>query len=777
MSRDLKISDQKAEKFISPYGELPIEEIRLARDCKCIIESEPIGPTSKNTSLFWKSFKGSTLAHKTPFKGDLFSEQDQVFCAHTVMQGQVGDCWLLAPIMAISAQKYGLKTLAGAMRDLSEPYPPYTHITMVQEEPSLESLTAGKLVIKKNKDGTLTVYWRDKIGKKAEGVINISDVQELKNLLDKEENLVDTRLIHKIVKLSNQSNTMSTLGDHLRIRSNAVIIRLKNLTTKKPNYLLLDKSIIHSDARAQSAFFIQILEKAFASALGGDWKNLWGSSGNNSGSIGAFNALLFNENTDSGVEDVAFQMTWEFEKEQKELTKFIVSNNTRFIREIKFLSKKALVVKEINSTPFILEIFAGDEKLAKEFINLFAKKAVHNEDLMKYMQGKDIEICELIEKIIKIFEEDLPPAQSNWYKLKFELESYLAAIVQQDIKSLMTRKLRAWLQPGVNNNWPMVFSTKSFSGSHTGLNSESITPEGFIGNHAFMVKDLNKIAYHDISEGFYEKLFLVELKDEKNIATVAKALFEKHGVDKVFLFKSDKDIYVMDFSMKTAIKFNVLVEPFKVLTELPLGIEAQSIALSKLSGENCVKIIREIMPYLTKEKKETKAEKRDVLHLQNPWGNRGWFTVSENGIAPRQIPSEQGVRGSTLVKLGERMHQIPEFVTTVSTLPLEDAAPIMNTCTRAEITFAEASPQKQSGCAMKALQQLALEQEKIKVQQTAELPIVKAESTKEQKENLQLAPKGYSSRLISDKASSPKHSSKPKDDDQQIYVSPNFDFL
>lgn len=132
----LQLINADLNSEIHPYGNLPILEIMMAFEAKILDYVEPEG------GYYFQSNK------KIPIEGTLFSKETSFLSMYDVNQGELGDCFLLAPIASILSKEHGSSVILGMMRDLSQ----------VVDEKS--RMTLGKLL--GFKDNTVIVRFSKK---------------------------------------------------------------------------------------------------------------------------------------------------------------------------------------------------------------------------------------------------------------------------------------------------------------------------------------------------------------------------------------------------------------------------------------------------------------------------------------------------------------------------------------------------------------------------------------------------------------------------------------
>lgn len=688
----IEVKELAFEKFINPHGELPIDEIRLAKRSERIVLAEPKGPKIKHLGIF------SRNASKTEFHGYLFHPDYQRSPSYGIAQGEIGNCWLLAALEAIEQQKYGLLATAGTMRDMGEPYPAYKEVVIVDKQP--KHLEKGIIAIKKNKDGSLNAYWQNKSGSVSGGPIKKDEAAKInQSFAEKKSN--DPELIFAVVEPCLKYKTMPTLGDELKIPSDRVVVRYREQDSL-PKYLLLKKSTFNSMERAQSVIHIQILEKAFAHALyeNKEWSQL--DEANTSENV--FNKMFFNEDRSRNIAERLFFNSSHKEEDIKRV-------NDGFIREIKLLVKNIKKIKSIESIhPAILMLFP-EQKLAKRFVELLIEDEKIANALIEKGHildiGSDIKPDVLIGMIIEKFQEKQTTKETQ--QIISILRTYQKAVSEKDFTYFQQLDFQKWVQEAINNGWPMVYETKEFKDNQDGLNGEGITSEGFIGGHAFAVDKFYQSSYADVSRGIYEKIFLLETKDyPRDDKEGQKILVEQYGVNKILIIKTKQGIYLAGFD-KNNIWRKIEIKPEQPLYKTIKGLTLDP-GLQPLAGIKDLPIRLEIAkalaPIFSKPTIEAKDQKTiSVLKIKNPWGSTPIVKISSKGIEFRSsIDEEQAlVRGSTLVKLGSEIHSMPEYLSGVSFLPLEKAVSLSLALIKAKITFNDQTPQIQSQRAMDAM--------------------------------------------------------------------------
>jgi hypothetical protein len=765
-----------ASKRINPYGELPIDEIELAiKKMKIIYDAEPPAPKTRLGGFF--------AASKTDYDGDLFTLDDQVYHALCQAQGAIGSCWLIASINAIAQNQYGLAAIAGKMKDLSEPFPAYNQIRIVKTVSESKELKTSEFVLETQ---SRQLCWLDQKNKLVK--LKLSDEQfneieqaekeliELKQLqqkIEKKSNQLDKsdqkkierilrqlqeeivmesgqlkldqakiqkllnhfqgsvektnkKHLHKIVKLcqKKQPGKIPTLGDHLGLPSNKILVRMKD-SDNKLEYLLLDKSSVNSDMRTQSSFYAQILEKAFVSRLGKNWKNLDPKflKEKDKSNMNYFFQSLFVD-----MEPCSSTSFFNFEKydptENKDIARIHEAQQNRdMVKNIffpDFIDEVRLALEDKSSVGsssfyYISAIFNGEKALQKDFL-IFLKEN-KNKIKVKLESGQLSRFIfhDILTIAISAYKERLENTKAGVELAKEQLaEDKL--VEAKSIVKISTRILdhlnkldhaysseRSNLFQILNLKKECLMSVKEGKPLIIGFSEKKdVTKQhGFISEHAFSLVNAENSSYRDVSKGFYDKFYTASCK-EKEIKSLSKDFFEKHGHDKLLVINCNKTIYLLSSNQGSLEQLELPLSKNTVdgLTKVNSKEPSQLSRNDEISMGAKVEIIELSSPKLPEQELDKKEDKGQplakdsgsyfTLTLRNPWGADQWLKVGNEGISIHRQPlTKENPQGSRLVKLGKDVYNIPIYNSPLTTITIEKALEIGGVLLSAPVSFNE----------------------------------------------------------------------------------------
>lgn len=681
-----------SKSVINPSGNLPIEEIiRAKKNNRIIFRADPQGPKTEFKSKISSFFNKAQEAKRIKYEGELISPEDQIFLSLNQSQGKVGNCWLHANIDSILSKKYGIEAFAGMMRDLSELSPEFKNIRMVEKAPEKEAVNKGEFVIDTR---TNQVFWLDKNNELAHWQ---PSAEELKEALE-------SKSIQQLANICRKSNNIPTLGDFLGLPSEGILVRMKNKKDFYPEYLLLEKSIFDSPSRAQAPFYIQILEKAFASHLDGRWENLSPRKNVDANSRHAFDTLFFNQIFSGSFGEIPpsesnHSIFMDYDLDIEFDAKYIDIQLNKFLGEI-----KEIINGEDTISHDIKAMMNNDDELYKKFIDFLNQHS----DVVKSVLA---EKCHAMDKVNKLFESLISKYNEHPSKNHRDLIEHLVAIqpklYNKPQEFFKVQELLQRFHQCQESQFPIVFAAKDKSHNRSGingLNGEYISNEGFIFNHAFSVEKLMTDSFSDWSEGLYNKIYSVNWNSAE-IKSKATEFFKEHGDDKVLVIISDNKLFFMTSSSKE-IEITINPDAKKLLAKFkslqPVALKSISEIPVLVKKEMVDGILKELPPKDQKDQKPSSPLTVPVLTIRNPWGIRDLLESDEQPKNPK---------GSKLIRLGNELLSIPNYEHALTTMTVEQAFQIGRKLTIAQISINNKTSEQQSQIAMNLLNNLEMAKE------------------------------------------------------------------